>query len=449
MVLFSRNPISGDLEAYTEEGQFIGIMGAFTGRDDEEDDANDDYDPFEELDKLYGDKPEKETKDGGPGSGNFGHKGRPGEVGGSGEGGGSVNGSPTVKSSTSSFAKTVSSGSFKKLSGNEQAAAKAILKRFRGDESLLDRIATPQEKKYYAYLRDKEEGLDPKEEYIPDTVAYDIGVSKVLPTHIGEATKNLPNGTGRTIIPDAMFGGKRSSMLAHTSKGKITREREELHRDICDGIYEGVKKPASGVKRTFYMMGGGSASGKSSILGDPKKYGLPEKGEYAKVDSDEIKKQFPEYEQQIAKGNEEGAAKYCHLESSILSDRAVKAGMDNGYEVMLDGTGDGSVDKVEGRIGWARKRHMRVEACYLTCDIKEAIRRAEERAKKEHRKVPIGVVEGTHRCVSRIFEEIAPKFDHVRLFDTNGDSPVLIAECNLGEKIKVYDQKAYKRFLNK
>ena len=63
---FSRNPVTGNIESYTENGFFMGYvstMGDFISQE------------FAE--------------DGGPGSGNWGHKGRPGLVGGSGKGGGS------------------------------------------------------------------------------------------------------------------------------------------------------------------------------------------------------------------------------------------------------------------------------------------------------------------------------------------------------------------------
>ena len=64
---FSRNPITGEMETYSDEGMFAGHV--FTMAD---------------LIRKKGESAE----DGGPGSGNFGHKGRPGKRGGSGPGGG-------------------------------------------------------------------------------------------------------------------------------------------------------------------------------------------------------------------------------------------------------------------------------------------------------------------------------------------------------------------------
>lgn len=64
---FSRNPISGVLESYSDEAIFAG--------------------PVLTMADLIGDQ-KKTAQDGGPGSGNFGHAGRPGKVGGSTKGGG-------------------------------------------------------------------------------------------------------------------------------------------------------------------------------------------------------------------------------------------------------------------------------------------------------------------------------------------------------------------------
>lgn len=68
-MLFSRNPSTGVVECYTDDGEYIGVMASMG--DTLEDDGK------------------TETTDGGEGSGNFNHEGRPGHRGGSGGGGSS------------------------------------------------------------------------------------------------------------------------------------------------------------------------------------------------------------------------------------------------------------------------------------------------------------------------------------------------------------------------
>ena len=67
---FSRNPVTGQMEIYTDEGVYVGIMSTFG-------------------DSFLQEGADQSAEDGGPGSGNWGHKGRPGKRGGSGPGGGS------------------------------------------------------------------------------------------------------------------------------------------------------------------------------------------------------------------------------------------------------------------------------------------------------------------------------------------------------------------------
>lgn len=67
---FSRNPVTGEMEIYTDEGVYVGIMSTFG-------------------DSFLQEGADQSAEDGGPGSGNWGHKGRPGKRGGSGPGGGS------------------------------------------------------------------------------------------------------------------------------------------------------------------------------------------------------------------------------------------------------------------------------------------------------------------------------------------------------------------------
>ena len=67
---FSRNPVTGQMEIYTDEGVYVGIMSTFG-------------------DSFLQEGKEQSAEDGGPGSGNWGHRGRPGKRGGSGPGGGS------------------------------------------------------------------------------------------------------------------------------------------------------------------------------------------------------------------------------------------------------------------------------------------------------------------------------------------------------------------------
>ena len=262
--------------------------------------------------------------------------------------------------------------------------------------------------------------------------------------------KGLKNGFGKTKT-DEHDGD--DSLLKHTDKnGNLTPERDAIHKDIICEHLEGVKKPSG--KRVMTFMGGGSASGKSSILYDPEKnpngVKVPSRknGDGVLVDSDEIKKMLPEYKEMDADGNDR-AAGYCHEESSALTKRIMQTGIENGYNVTLDGTGDGKLKSMREKIQQAKDAGMEVRGVYCTCDIEQALERNWKRGKKTGRLPGADIVVGTHKAVSAIFPEIYKDFDHLELWDTNDrGKKVKIAEAH-GGKLTVHDQAAYDKFLKK
>lgn len=279
----------------------------------------------------------------------------------------------------------------------------------------------------------------------------------------GKGTNALPKGTGATRLSVGDLYKEKSPDDRHTinqyldDNGNLTPEREALHRQAVDNLFAGKKPKGPGEKKTFTMFGGGSAAGKGG-LSDPARCGdfvssfftggTPSKDSVATIDSDELKKDIPEY-REMQETDPDHAAWVAHEESSAIAKRAMEAAFDNGYDCTLDGTGDGSVSGVLKKINQARERGYEVNACYVTCPTQMAVSRAEERAKKTKRNVLTDTVKSIHREVSRIFPQVASEFDHVALFDTSGGKPILIAECERGQKIRVVDQKRYDSFLAK
>ena len=344
------------------------------------------------------------VQDGGPGSGNFGHGGRPGHIGGSSE-----------------------SGSGGKVSGN--LGSNSSGQKFSAKEYSLSQT-----------------GLQSK------------GKPKATWSAKGKATKTFPKGSGTTKIDEGdVRHGLHTINKYLNADGSLKPERAELHEKIVNGLFEGKKPVPPGEPKTFYFLGGGSASGKGSFTRPDKaaKYGMPDKNACAVVDADELKKSIPEYQYDEETGTGTGttdrnkAASFAHEESSALAKRAMSAAFENGYNCTLDGTGDGSVNSVMKKINQARAAGYKVEARYCTADIETALERNRERAKKTGRMVQEDSVIGIHKSVSEIFPQVAKEFDHVELWDHNGPEPRKIAECYRGQDIQVYDKGLYDRFLAK
>lgn len=197
----------------------------------------------------------------------------------------------------------------------------------------------------------------------------------------------------------------------------------------------------------FRVMGGGPASGKSSVIrsGDVT---LPDG--HVLVNADDAKEMIPEYVAGAKVANVR-AAEFVHEESSDMAKRLTSESLRSGYNTVLDGVGNGSLEALAGKIAKARANGaQRIVGDYVTVDTDEAVRRAIARGKKSGRHVPETVIRETHATVSDTFRLAADSdlFDELRLFDNNGDTPRLIFERRNGVS-RIIDPAAYESFLRK
>lgn len=234
-----------------------------------------------------------------------------------------------------------------------------------------------------------------------------------------------------------------SSMAVHLgSDGKFTPERAALHDKIIGDMTAGV--PAAD-GRTSYMMGGGPAAGKSTILDNPD-LNIPHGREAVEVNADLVKEALPEYQEMVANGDRR-AAPWVHEESSYVAKRAIDAAVANRQPVVLDGTGDSSYEKLESKVERLRENGGRVVGHYATCDPDDAVARMQARAERTGRAVPETLVRGTHESVARVLPEAMEKglFDEVTLWSTKTRTPAKIAEAR-GGVVTVHDQDAWDEF---
>jgi predicted ABC-type ATPase len=224
-----------------------------------------------------------------------------------------------------------------------------------------------------------------------------------------------------------------------------------MHETIVSKLLEG-HKPVGDGRKTYTMMGGGGGAGKSSIV----RSGLVElPPDHANINADDIKAALPEYKPMVKDGDTR-AAHYLHEESSHLAKVAQARAFSQGINVVLDGTGNASVESVTNKIEKARVAGYRVEGEYVTCSIEEAIKRADVRAKDKNsdsygRVVAPSVLAEAHRSVSRILPQVADKFDRLRLWDTeNGTEgkPSLVMSAE-GGKMTIHNDELWSKFLAK
>ena len=229
---------------------------------------------------------------------------------------------------------------------------------------------------------------------------------------------------------------------------KWTPERQKLHDQIVEDIIK-ENNPKAQKNPIFYMTGGGSASGKSIML---KKSPL-RKGTVV-IDSDEIKKRLPEFKAMQAKGGKiaEAAAGYVHEESSWISKRLMRECAQRRYHTMLDGTGDGSLKSLSGKIKMMTDRGMTVRAKYATAEIATALERNYQRYIKTKRLVPPTYVRNVHREVSKVVPQAirANVFDDFELYDMNKTGEAIkVATYTKKDGLKILNNDLYGNFLAK
>lgn len=252
--------------------------------------------------------------------------------------------------------------------------------------------------------------------------------------------KNFKNGYGATEYSEKDKADEKSGVTLRkytNDKGEFTGEREALHSKIIDDAFDGVKKPKG--KPTTTFMGGGPSSGKSYVVKkEAKNLNLPADDERVLVDPDKCKHPMPEYDPNNPSP--------VHEESSALSKRITKIAQENGYNVLVDGTGDGSVAKMRAKIKQAKELGHAVNGVYVFKPVEDAIC---SNFARERTVDPQEVVK-THKAISSILPEIAADFDDVKLYANikKGEPPVLIAKGGGGKGLTILDKDLYQKFLD-
>ena len=202
------------------------------------------------------------------------------------------------------------------------------------------------------------------------------------------------------------------------------------------------------------MLGGGPASGKSSVL-DSGLVDAPKRTDAVFINADDIKEALPENERMRFRGNNADffrASEFAHEESSILAKRIQKRAIENGQDVVLDGTGDSAVGKLANKVEQARQAGYKVNGLYVTIPTEEAVIRSNKRALGETaRYVPVNVVRTTHQDVSRTLPLAieAGLFDKVSLWDNTERGNLKKIGEGEGSNFVIYDAQGWADFLAK
>jgi len=240
--------------------------------------------------------------------------------------------------------------------------------------------------------------------------------------------------------PVANSAGQDTLELYRQENGTFTPERQALHDEIRE---EMLAKATPVDEPVVYIMGGGPAAGKSSMIS---KLDIPVN--HVGSDPDYIKTQLPEFAEEAEAGNT-AAGTFVHEESSLLGKEVAREAIESGKNTVLDGTGDSSYESLSAKVeGYRAAGATKIVANYATVDVETAVQRMEARGEKTGRYVPETYMREVYKNIGGIVPQAFKNdlFDELTLWDNSGKAPSKIAFKAKGGVLEVYDSAAWFRF---
>jgi len=226
-------------------------------------------------------------------------------------------------------------------------------------------------------------------------------------------------GRSSTDYPPKNALGKNTQMRFSDGKGNYTPEREALHEEIVARYIVGTTPVRN---KVVTLVAGGPSSGKSSA-----KEGLTFENTVM-VDADQIRKFLPEYQEQV--GLNKKIAEFTHEEASDIAQKIVAAAGKNNRNLMIDGVGNGTFEKMVDRVAKLRADDYQIEARYTVLEPERArarmIKRAETPGEDFGRYVPEDYLMDAHKGIANGLPKLIATggFDKIEVFDNNKEPPL-------------------------
>ncbi|WP_194270883.1 zeta toxin family protein [Fictibacillus phosphorivorans] len=233
---------------------------------------------------------------------------------------------------------------------------------------------------------------------------------------------------------------KETKVTYTDEKGTYTKEREALHQKIMATLIKKSKmdnlQPPIAV-----LVGGGSASGKTSLCESIVKKNIKKKKRHLiTIDPDEIKKLIPEYKS-FQKKFPSSAASLVHKESVDISEMLIQHMLETKRSFLLEGT-MAKTGKYVSLVNSLQKRRYEVIVYIVDVPVDVAIKREAIRAKKTGRSIPRYVIEHTHRRIPKTFLAIKEDVTFFEGYDNQHGLKLFIST-------HFTDENRYKEFLSK
>jgi predicted ABC-type ATPase len=219
-------------------------------------------------------------------------------------------------------------------------------------------------------------------------------------------------------------------------KPKRAKEHEEyINKELAKG-----STAADGEKPIVWLMGGGSASGKGTVLEKVQADGLiPEKGS-VHADPDNFKITTNEYKD-LSRFGDYRAASVVHNESSDVIEELIEKAISAKKNLIIDKT-LGNPKKALALINRLKADGYSVRLIGVTVDPSEALVRSLTRYFGSGRLVQSGAALERHKGFNANFDKYAKETEVSILFDNTANSPVKIAQSSQG-RIDIVSKEGY------
>jgi len=208
---------------------------------------------------------------------------------------------------------------------------------------------------------------------------------------------------------------KDTKELHSTNSGHYKPERRKLHQSIIHQLLKNADQGTNPPQAFFF--GGGSGSGKTTLkLKITKEHPLLKSLNAVSVDPDVIKVYLPEFEQ-YKQLNPEKAALLVHKEScdirDLFVDHLIKAKITFIYESTM-------AKPLKYKKLFTKLHHEGFNVHLYISDLPVSLakQRIAKRAELDGRRIPLKVVENTHKLISKTFTNVRDLTDSYHIYDS-------------------------------
>nr|WP_145403095.1 zeta toxin family protein [Paenibacillus xylanexedens] len=233
------------------------------------------------------------------------------------------------------------------------------------------------------------------------------------------------------------------SKTTYSNQDGYISERKRLHEAI---IREKQRSYQSQEEPIAFLMGGGSASGKTWLRGIIIEEQEALGNDFMIIDADEIKTMLPEYPS-LLQSNPKQMARILHDESSDIALVLLQDSSEKKLNTVYDGTMK-NYEKYNGIISRLKDLGYQVRLVIADVDLDEAKRRNEDRFQRTGRFVPVAELTQSHIKVAEVFQQLKDKSDEYVLYDTF-DGLNVFAYKTVDDGELVFDQERFDAFLQK